>query len=513
VKSSTIQPSNVEKWRELFGITFGLLKNQSSLPVSTAWTLARTMMLCYDCDAADLQLCLTLWHHLGSWETDDQRPHMPLNALFSFYFGCWIDDYRREGYWNDQWQAIAFLEPSEAAGVELLWMVNTFHRVMRFSSQLYYQHDFFHAVLIYVSSTEQSRRSKVPLTAAVIHAMHTIISANQGKIDPIDGLFILPGTVTTSESVPMTFCPVAGIDMLDLWSEGCIQFVKDLLQLDQGSYWHHNFQLSLIAALYIESTKQVHAHSTFADLLKCTSIKDPALRYSDAYADGKLTVYWYMAISHKPLDQDCNPITTLHDVIQNAITEYLTLQLSGLRILEIAVKHAQKVTPCSLDWLKRVPFGLRVFYPDRNHWGNLVCVGHWVDLAHVDHWVLLHLDTLLAPQPYLLPEDVKGLKWSNRPGKVHIAKAQLDLYDSLATADHVESWRFLQSYVVPKWSMLPSSWCINFALVFLFSTVQPRHTHSLPAYQCLVNAIWYRSTDGSTFFPFLEPHYNSLNPV
>jgi len=30
VKSSTIQPSNVEKWRELFGITFGLLKNQSS---------------------------------------------------------------------------------------------------------------------------------------------------------------------------------------------------------------------------------------------------------------------------------------------------------------------------------------------------------------------------------------------------------------------------------------------------------------------------------------------------
>jgi len=74
----------------------------------------------------------------------------------------------------------------------------------------------------------------------------------------------------------------------------------------------------------------------------------------------------------------------------------------------------------------------------------------------------------------------------------------------LCMADHVESWRFLQSYVVPKWSMLPSSWCINFALVFLFSTVQPRHTHSLPAYQCLVNAIWYRSTDGSTFFPFLE---------
>ena len=123
VKSSTIRPSNVEKWRELFGITFRLLKNQSSLPVSTAWTLARTMMLCYNRDAADFQLCLTLQHHLGSWETDDQRPHMPLNALFSFYFGCWIDDYRREGYWNDQWRAIAFLEPSEAADVELLWMV------------------------------------------------------------------------------------------------------------------------------------------------------------------------------------------------------------------------------------------------------------------------------------------------------------------------------------------------------------------------------------------------------
>ncbi len=38
----------------------------------------------------------------------------------------------------------------------------------------------------------------------------------------------------------------------------------------------------------------------------------------------------------------------------------------------------------------------------------------------VDLWVLLHLETLLAPQHYLLPEEVKQLKWFDTPEKVHV---------------------------------------------------------------------------------------------
>ena len=53
-----------------------------------------------------------------------------------------------------------------------------------------------------------------------------------------------------------------------------------------------------------------------------------------------------------------------------------------------------------------------------------------------DHWILLHLDTLLHPDPYLPPEDMKVLEWSDAPDKVHIASAQLDLYASLGKAGH-----------------------------------------------------------------------------
>jgi len=52
VKDLTLRPRTMEKWNELLHITFRLLGNQSSFSVSAAWTLARTMMICYNYDTA-----------------------------------------------------------------------------------------------------------------------------------------------------------------------------------------------------------------------------------------------------------------------------------------------------------------------------------------------------------------------------------------------------------------------------------------------------------------------------
>jgi len=46
VKDRTLRPLNVEKWRKLLHITFGLLQDQSTFSVSAACTLARTVMTC-----------------------------------------------------------------------------------------------------------------------------------------------------------------------------------------------------------------------------------------------------------------------------------------------------------------------------------------------------------------------------------------------------------------------------------------------------------------------------------
>jgi hypothetical protein len=428
VKDATLRPSNVQKWKELFDITFGLLKDHSTIPGSAARTLARTMMICYNRETADRQLYLTLQHHFGGRETNDPKTRVPLNVLFSSYLRRWLEPNWRAPNWNVLFRTIAFLEPSDAADAELFWMVNTFHafhRAMQTTDLFEIHHEFFVAVLTYVSSTEQSRRSNVPLTAAVIYAMHSIMSArDQEGIDSIDSLWILPGTISTSEPVPITFCPVAGIHALDLWSEGCIQRVKDLLQLDWGSNWHHDIQLSLIAALYIDSSKQPHAFSTFADLLKYTRITDIRSQYADAYDHGKLVVYWCMALSQNPRYQYHGSSMNLYGAIVTAITEHSILHL---RILEIAVKHVHKTAPNSLDWLRREPPRLMIDTPEK---------GYAFGLMDVDHWVLLHLDTLLAPQPYIFREEKQGLKWSDTPEKVHIANSRLNLYDYLAKAEH-----------------------------------------------------------------------------
>jgi len=580
VKDPTLRPFDTEKWKELLHITFRLLRDQSTFSVFAAWSLARTMMICYNRETADQQLDLILQHHLGNREIDNQRPRMPLNILFSSYLRF------RLGYSpsRDLWRTIAFLEPSDAADSELLWMVNTSHRTFEYYFRQRFSHrfatrpdiglGFFAAVLTYVSSTEQSRRSKAPLTAAVVYAMHAIKSAlGQGDIDSIEGHYILPGTAPTSESVPMTFCRVDGIDALDLWSEECIQIVKDLLQWHRSSYLLNDFRLSLIAALYIESTKQAHARSIFADLLKHTNVTDIEFEFSDAYDHGMLAVYLYMAVTRKPLEEGHGYLPGFYGVIGNTVTKQSTLQVSGLRILEIAVKHVQKTASTSSDWLRKLSSGLLICAHGQS-------IG--IPLEEIDHWVLLHLDTLLDSQPYLLQEEVGKLEWSDTPEKVHIAKARLELYDSLANAAHtgargpkldpgllrvflwskdrgvcthafkwclalvpnsqsgppgdanstrvfipelmgyewvehlihvlckgrywerVTSWRFLISDLVPKWTVLPLSWRRDFASALLFSIVQPRDIHGLPAYQYLAEAHEHMSLDEQqAFLPFL----------
>ena len=558
VKDPTLRPLNMAKWRKLLHITMGLLRDQSSFPVSAACTLARTMMICYNRETADRQLRVTLQHYLRGRETDNQGPRMPLNHLFSSYIPFWLGD----SYGHDMWQAIAFLEPSDAADAELLWMVNTFHR----TGSLDYYVEFFIAVLIYISSTEQSRRSQVPLTAAVIYAMHTIASTHQHRgSNPIGDL---PGNVSTTESAPMTFCRVDRIDAPDLWSGDCIQIVNGLLQQPLGPdlAWfanlHHDFQHSLIAALYIDSTKQAHARAAFAELLQYTSIKTHLRRWPGAYDQGKLAAYQYMAFSKRTFDQDRYPHAIVHDVIYNVIDEQ-PLQLSNLRVLEMAVQDIHKTAPHSPDWLKRESFGLTVTVPGDQ-------IGR--SLQEVDIWVLLYLDTLLSPQRYILPEDVKELTWHDTPEEVHIAKARLVLYDAsekpdpvllsmflwskdhgvcthafkwclklvpinqpgtLAGADSTKrfipekmgrdwvehlihvlckgkererllSWQCLQLYLKPKLTTLPISWCCDFASAFLFPTVHPSDMHEPPAYHSFAALARFMAFDElQAFLPFL----------
>ena len=549
VRDATIRPMNVEKWRELLHITLGLMRDQSTFSVPAACTLTRTMMSCYNNETADQQLCHTLQLQLGSPVTDSPGSRVPLNDLFSLYLSAWLTRNVR----MTEWQMIAFLEPSDATDAELLWIVNTFHSTMHYNGRR--EHfGFYVAVLAYVSSTEQSRRSQVPLTAAVIYAVHTIIAArDQRSSGTIDRRYILPGIVSTSESMATTFCPVDGIETLDLWSDDCIQYIRDLLQW----YEDNEFQLSLIAALYIDSTKHTQARSAFEDLLQYTRITNIQSQFSNAYDHGKLAIYRYIALSQKPLDQDGQPPASVYDVIEKTISKDSTLQLHGLHIMDIAVKHVHKNISLSSDWLKKDYSWLYVIAPGQQYPSRYI---------RVDPWVLLHLDTLLATQLYLLPEEVQWLTWSETAENVHIAKARLDFYDSSAKAGHeeanvvkpdprllrvflrskdlevctrtfewcldlasisqpttggntnstpmfipetmgylwaehfvhvlckgdpserVRSWNFLRSNLVPKWTMLPSSWCCDFASALLFSIVEPRDTHGLPAYQCFAQA-------------------------
>jgi hypothetical protein len=67
-----------------------------------------------------------------------------------------------------------------------------------------------------------------------------------------------------------------------------------------------------------------------------------------------------------------------------------------------------------------------------------------------------------------------------------------------------KSWKSLAERLVPKWTMLPSSWCSGFASAFLFSSVHPPGMDELPAYQHFAKALRNRwGPVVKAFLPFL----------
>ena len=341
VNDPTVRPSNIEKWKELLHTTLGLLGDLSTFSDSAARTIARSVLFCYDGNSADEQLCRKLIHHFDDLCSGQTSKHKSLNSLFAPYLR-----FNRESDPLTLQKTIAFLEPSQAADAELLWMVNTIHNSFLFKAWSPYENyklrEIFVAVLTYVSCTEQSRRSQVPLTAAVIYAMHAMKSArDKDDIRFMTGPYVLPGTVLT-RSESMCFHQV---DTLDLWSDDCIQLASALLQ--PNLHWHgcHNhtvcsIQLALIAALYIDSTKQGgKAAATFAKLLKATSI--PVIHWTswawaDAYDSIKLAGYWYMALFQKPLydrRSEKSPFQDIRDIITQTIEHCSEMRLSTLHLI------------------------------------------------------------------------------------------------------------------------------------------------------------------------------------
>jgi len=308
-------------------------------------------------------------------------------------------------------RTIASLESSNTTDAELLWMVNTIPKHIAWKRVLwgkfdYYQ--FFAAVLTYVASTEQSKRSQVPLTAAVIHAMHTIESAvDKGSID------ILPGTVLiTSDSMSMTFYQVDALD--DLWSDHCVELASALLQphtrwSEIDVYCVSRFQLPLIAALYIDSTRQAgRAFTDFAKLLKLPNITGITTRtweYVDLYDQMKLAGYWYVALFQEPRDHPGignYPFRDIGDVTMRTIEHRLVITLSALYLLDLSVEHLHATASSSINLDRRDE--------SRTVTLRLLCT---LPTGPIDYpitmrvpfnpWLLFHLDTLF-PQSSLLTQ-------------------------------------------------------------------------------------------------------------
>ena len=597
VKHPTLLPSNVKKWKDLLHMTLGLLGDPSTFSDSVARTITRSVLFCYDVrQPADEQLSRRLIDHFNHICSGQPDQHKPLNTLFAshleYYFG---HSTKIDG------SIIASLEPSNAADAELLWMVNTIHKNLlwqydQFGAYVVFL-EFFAAVLTYVSSTEQSRRSQVPLTAAVIYAMFTIKSALEtGGIDSIDGPYILPGTfLTTSESISATFHHV---DVLDLWSRDCVEFASSLLQ--PHTHWSGfdedhagKFQLALIAALYTDCTRQArHASAAFEKLLRLINIPnitESTWGWPGAHDQTKLASYWYMALFQELIGQNStqsSPVDDIGYVIMQTIDHCSDLTLSALHLLETSLKHLfAMASPSSI-------FLTRNTYDDL----CLRCTTSDGYIAHyssqpLNPWILLHLDTLFSQCSFLHRRELEQLEWRDTPEQVHIAMARLTLYDSLQGEEHeetkqlqpdphllnlflwskdyavctgafecclklvtigqltgdihgdgtfipeiigsqwiehliqvlcgppehqkVKSWEFLVEHFAPKWAMLPSSWCYDFALVFLSSTVHLPDINELPVYQWFARALIDLAYQSQIFLPFLgdmlELTQNSLN--
>ena len=443
VSDPTLRPSNIEKWKQLLHITLRLVGSPLNFSDAVARTIARTVLFCHDGDTADFQLSQKLKYRFDHTGPSQAGKRKPLNSLFALFLNSYSGLVPIAP--STVSTTIAYLEPSHAADVELLWMVNTVHRLMFWTqlidqSHVFYQSiDFFAAVLTYVSSTEQSRRSQVPLTAAVIYAMHRIKSAlDKHDIRSIHGPYILQGNIlSNSESMSMTFHQV---DALDLWSDNCVELATTLLQphihwpgFSARDVW--KFQLALISALYIDSTKEAgHAPTTFAKLLghiNISNITEDTWEWADAYDQTHLVGYWYMALFQEPLYQKNSPFQDVGYVIMETIQRCSEPTLSALHLLDISVKHLC-ATASSLSLLFR--FGSL----------ELTCTllsGPITHYAHepFDPWILFHLDTLFPKQSVLSPDVLEKLEWADTRVQVHIAKARLALFDSLAGEENGET--------------------------------------------------------------------------
>ena len=456
MKDPTLRPSNIEKWKKLLHTTLGLLGDPSTFSSSIACTIARNVLFCYDSESADQQLSRSLIYRFDHMSSGQIGKRKSLDSLFASYlhFCCEIPP-------TDPWKVsntIASLEPSNAVDAELLWMTQVLHRrplwQYHYLSAVYQEPlEIFAAVLTYVSSTEQTRRSQVPLTAAVIYVVHTIKSAiDNNGINLIDWPHIIPGTVlTTSESMSMNFHQV---NTLNLWSDECVELASALLQphtfwsgFDAENVW--KFQLALIAALYIDSAKQAgQAAAAFAHLL--TVINIPVITmttwgWADAYDQAQLACYWYMAVFQRPIyqeDSENAPVQYIGDIIMQTIEHCSEMRLSALLLLEFSVKYLC-VRASSSNLLRLQGDGyLCLKQPDPD--GPLPRIAH----GPFNPWVLLHLDTLLSPSSILdkqtftyeqVQRDLEQLEWTGAPEQVHIAMSRLALYDPLQGEEDKET--------------------------------------------------------------------------
>jgi len=601
-KYPTLQPNDPEKWKRLLDITLRLLGDPSTYSESVACTIARTMIICHDREAVDQRLYEKLRQRFDNRGSATTGTGLPPNSLFPSYFHIFFNEH---GSGVGVCRTIAHLDPSGAVDDELFWMMNTLNRRIEWFQDPPREYGelmrFLAAVLTYISRTEQSKRSNLPLTAAAINAMHTINSA----YDAESGLLLPPTPVAASPtpasptpasptpasptpvppSDPMTFCLVGNTDPLDLWSGECAERISTLLQShsDQSlEFLHPNmeFRLPLLAALYIDSTKAGgRASGAFADLLRVRNFPDITLDswgWHDSYDHAKLAMYWYMALFQEPPHDGGSrndPIDGILHLFGLTMTHSSEFTVSALYLLGVIMKHL-RATTTSLDISREDPpsgDNLAISYtlPSGSRSSHIIRASN--------PWVLLHLDTLFVQSSIFVQEDGADLGYPDTPEKVFIAKARLALYDELEEGgehEHVTAyqpdprllqsflrskdyevctgafkwclglvairdfhatqvfipeaighewikdftkilchasderpWEFLVAYLVPNWTMLPSSWCSAFASVFLTSRVSAKDG-LLPAYQHFAIALRHSAKEMQigqlrAFLPFI----------
>jgi len=470
VKHPTLQPNNIAEWKRLLGITLRLLGDPSTFSESVACTIARTVIVCHDGEAVDQRLYEKLRQCFDNRGSDIIGTGLPPNSLFPSYFHIFFNDHESG---VGLCRTIAHLDPSSAVDAELFWMMNALNRRIAWShdpARKYGQlMGFLAAVLTYISRTEQSKRSDLPLTAAAINAMHTIKSAYDAMqtlkpaYDAQNGLLLPPTPALPSDR--MTFCRVDLTNPLDLWSDECVERISILLQShsDQSLESLHpnvDSRLPLLAALYIDSTKAGgRAPGSFAELLKLPNFAVITLDswgWPDSYDHAKLAMYWYMALFQDPPHDGGSkndPIDGITRLFELAMTHSSEFTVSALYLLGVIMKHL-RATTTALDISRGDPpsgdnLTLSCTLPSGSHSSHTTRAS--------DPWVLLHLDTLFVQSSIFFQEDRADLGYPDTPERVFIAKARLALYDELEEGgehQHVTAHRpdprLLQSFLRSK---------------------------------------------------------------